>query len=364
MIALNFELIKKIMLLKSTFILPKTATFLIVGIVSILLIYTVVYFILNRIGKNPKYFLPLNFAKKIRLPLLIFLAFLMTYSLGISLSELSETQQYLVKKIGVIGIIFSLSWLLIVTLKAVKNKVVSRYDITETNNLKARKIYTQFNILENIVSFVIILFAIGIALMSFDNIRQIGISMLTSAGIAGIIIGFAAQKALATLLAGVQIAFTQPIRLDDVVIVEGEWGTIEEINLTYVVVKIWDKRRLVVPTTYFIEKPFQNWTKNSSDLIGTVFIYTDYNFPAEALRKELTKILEATPLWDGQVNVLQVTDTKKDWVELRALVSSKDAPTGWDLRVLVREKLLTFMQQNYPDNLAFNRVSLTKYVEK
>ena len=346
------------MLLEMNFIVPETAKSLIIGGVGLITLYYTIFFVLKKIGSNPKYILPLNFAKKIRIPLLLFLAFVFIYSMGLSMDSFSENTQYLLRKIASLGIIFTISWMLIVVMKSIKNRIIRKYDITQSDNLKARKIYTQFNILENIITFIIIIFAIGIALMSFDGIRQIGVSMLTSAGIAGIIIGFAAQKALATLLAGIQIAFTQPIRLDDVVIVEGEWGVIEEINLTYVVVNIWDKRRLVVPTTYFIEKPFQNWTKNSSDLMGTVFIYTDYNFPAEALRVELTRILENTPLWDKKVNVLQVTDTKKDWVELRALVSAKDSPTAWDLRVHVREKLIEFMQKNHPESLPFNRVSL------
>ena len=176
--------------------------------------------------------------------------------------------------------------------------------------------------------------------------------------VAGIIVGFSAQKALGTLLAGIQIAFTQPIRLDDVVIVEGEWGTIEEITLTYVVIKIWDKRRLVVPTTYFIEKPFQNWTRTTSDILGTVFIYTDYKMNIDALRTQLTHILKNTELWDGDGNVLQVTNANKDAVEVRALMSAKDSPTAWDLRVHVREELIKFIQKEYPESIPRTRIKL------
>ena len=337
-----------------------TLKFLAIGIGIFIICYYLIVFLLKKIGKNPKYILPTNFAKKIRIPLFILLAAVLTYTLSLSGNvDLGDTQRYILRKSAILATILSVSWTAILFIKAIRNRVVNRYDISASDNLKARKIYTQFNILERIIVFVIIIFAIGIALMSFENIRQVGISMLTSAGIAGIIIGFAAQKALATLLAGIQIAFTQPIRLDDVVIVEGEWGVIEEINLTYVVVKIWDKRRLVVPTTYFIEKPFQNWTRNSSDLMGTVFIYTDYRIPAEGLRNELTRILENTKLWDGQVNVLQVTDTKRDSVELRALMSAKDSPTAWDLRVHVREKLIEYMQKNHPESLPVSRLVIS-----
>jgi small-conductance mechanosensitive channel len=175
--------------------------------------------------------------------------------------------------------------------------------------------------------------------------------MIASAGVAGIVIGFAAQKSLSALLAGFQIAITQPIRIDDVVIVEGEWGRIEEITLTYVIVCIWDLRRLVVPITYFIEKPFQNWTRTSADILGTVFLRVDYVVPVDSVRQELTRILEASPNWDRKVNVLQVTDAKEQTLELRALASSSDASKSWDLRCEMREKLVAFIQKNYPGSL-------------
>lgn len=215
-------------------------------------------------------------------------------------------------------LIFGMTWLVLRILKVVKEIVINNYDVHQTDNLRARKIYTQFNILERIAIFLVVIVAMGLALMTFEEIREIGISVFASAGVAGIIIGFSAQKLIGTILAGIQIAIAQPIKLDDVVIVEGEWGRIEEITLTYVVVKIWDKRRLIVPTPYFIEKPFQNWTKSSSELLATVFLFTDYRLPVDAVRQELTRILADTPLWDGEVNVVQVTDSKADYMEVRA----------------------------------------------
>ena len=194
--------------------------------------------------------------------------------------------------------------------------------------------------------------------MLFESVRSVGVSIFASAGIAGLIIGLAAQKALGSILAGLQIAITQPIRLDDVVIVENEWGWIEEINLTYVVVRIWDKRRLVVPSTYFLDRPFQNWTRTSADILGTVFIYTDYTIPFEPLRKELTRLLESSPHWDGKVNVLQVTDAKETTLEIRALMSAATSPLAWDLRVYIREKLIEFIQKEYPQCLPRTRVVL------
>ncbi len=254
-------------------------------------------------------------------------------------------------------LISSIAWLLMRSVAFGKAQILNRYDMDSKDNLDARRVYTQFKIIERIVNFLIIILAISLMLMTFKSIRNFGISLLASAGFAGIIIGFAAQKLLATILAGLQIAITQPIRLDDVVIIEKEWGWIEEITLTYVVVRIWDKRRLIVPTTYFIEKPFQNWTRKSSDILGTVYIYADYTLPISDIRKELTRIVKDDKNWDGKVNVLQVTDATEKIVEIRALVSAADSPSAWDLRVNVREKLIEYLQKNHPEALPKTRIS-------
>jgi small-conductance mechanosensitive channel len=210
----------------------------------------------------------------------------------------------------------------------------------------------------NIINVLIALFTFSFILMTFSEVRHIGVSILASAGIFGVVLGFAAQKTLGNFIAGIQIAIAQPIRLDDVVIIEGEWGWIEEITLTFVVVRIWDLRRMVVPISYFLEKPFQNWTRTSADLLGTVFIYTDYTVPVDEMRKELTRILESSPKWDKKVNVLQVSDTTDRSVELRALMSAADSPTAWDLRCEVREKLLEFLQKRFPGSLPRTRVEM------
>jgi small-conductance mechanosensitive channel len=237
-----------------------------------------------------------------------------------------------------------------------KNRLLRRYDITAEDNLHSRKLHTQINILEKVIVFVIVLTAVGLVLLSIDSIKEIGVGLFASAGVVGIIVGLSAQKIVGALLAGIQIAITQPFRLDDAVLVENEWGWIEEINLTFIVVRIWDKRRLVLPTTYFLEKPFQNWTKNSADIVGSVFIYADYKIPFDPLRKELTRLLESTDLWDKNVNVLQVTDARQNTVEIRILVSAKNSPTAWDLRVFIREKMIDFIQKNYPESLPRTRV--------
>jgi len=255
-------------------------------------------------------------------------------------------------------------WLLIVGIKSMRLIVLSKYDIKSGNNLKARKIQTQIVVIERILIVVVVLFAFSVSLLSFPKIKQIGLSLLASAGIAGIIIGFAAQRSIALFLAGFQIAFTQPIRLDDVVIVEGEWGWIEEITLTYVVVRIWDKRRLIVPITYFIDRPFQNWTRTTSEILGTVFVYVDYGFPVDRMREELTRILQQSKEWDGKVNVLQITDAKELTMEVRALVSAEDSPKAWDLRVKVREELIKFVQEKYPQYLPRTRVVLQTHPEQ
>ncbi|CAM4041424.1 mechanosensitive ion channel family protein [Gillisia hiemivivida] len=332
--------------------------YLILGIIVLIICFTLAYYALKKIGKDPRNILPLNFANRIWIPLLIFLV-----SLFCQIAIIAKLFRYdytytIVGHLSTMGIILSTAWFLIVLLKIFKARILRKYDLSTSDNLKARKVYTQFMILENIIIFIIIVLAVGIVLMSFDSIRSIGVSLLTSAGIAGIIIGLAAQKAIGTLLAGIQIALTQPIRIEDVVIIDGEWGWIEEITLTYVVVRIWDKRRLVVPTTYFIENTFQNWTRNSSEILGTVFIYTDYEIPFQKLREELSRLLEGSSLWDRKTNVLQVTDATDRSVEIRALMSAKDSPTAWDLRVYIREQLIVFIKENYPESLPKSRVSL------
>lgn len=233
----------------------------------------------------------------------------------------------------------------------VREMLLEEHPTDVEDNLEARRIMTQYKVIERIGTVLISVIAIGAIFMTFESARQFGVSLLASAGIAGVVIGFAAQKSLGTLLAGVQIAFSQPIRLDDVVIVEGEWGRVEEITLMYVVVRIWDQRRLIVPVTYFLDNAFQNWTYTSADILGTVFVYTDYSVPVEAVRQELKRILEGTDLWDGRAWNLVVTDSTERTMELRALVSAADSSKVWDLRCYVRERLIDFLQREYPDSL-------------
>lgn len=257
----------------------------------------------------------------------------------------------LLRHVLALGMIGVCAWLLINTTLVGRTLVLRRYDITVADNLRARSMRTQVTMLLRVVWVLICVLAVACMLMTFERIRQLGISLLASAGLIGIVAGFAAQKSLATLVAGIQLAITQPIRLDDVVVIEGEWGRIEEITLTYVVVRIWDERRLVVPISRFLEQPFQNWTRTSAQILGTVFLWTDYTIPIAALRKELKRVVAASPLWDGRVCLLQVTDAGERTLQLRALVSASDSGKCWDLRCDVREKLVDYVQQNHPGAL-------------
>ncbi len=274
------------------------------------------------------------------------------------LLRLSEQSENIFKNALFIINVLAFSWILIRLVKIGEDYVVSTYDLSKEDNFKERKIRTQLQYVRRILVIGIMLVAISVVLLSFDSVRELGAGLLTSAGVAGIIIGFAAQRSLANLFAGFQIAFTQPIRIDDVLVVEGEWGRVEEITLTYVVMRIWDQRRLVLPINYFIEKPFQNWTRVSADILGTVFIYSDYKIPLQPLREELTRLLNQNDLWDGKVNVLQVTDSKETTMELRALMSARNSPDAWDLRCQIREGLITFIQENYPESLPRARAEI------
>jgi len=296
--------------------------------------------------------------KRFGLPAAVFIiaGFLQYYT--DSLNFISEHLTASLKKTGEVLWVISITWIIIVLIRVAKNQFLSQYDISQADNLKSRKLFTQYNILERIVISIVIVIATAITLMLFEGVRNIGLSLFASAGLAGLIIGLSAQKAIGTVLAGMQIAITQPIRIDDVVIVENEWGRIEEINLTYVVLRIWDSRRLIVPSTYFLESPFQNWTRTSADILGTVFIYTDYTMPFEPLRQELTRLLESSKLWDKRVNVLQVTDARENTLEIRALMSAASSSDAWDLRVHIREKLIEFIQREYPQCLPVTRIKI------
>ena len=294
--------------------------------------------ILIRMGKPFSYFLPLltlNFL----LPLMKVKA---SFYPGLN------------KTVGIL-LTLSFAYVLIGVVKIFEDYAYHSFDINKPDNLKARKIRTQLHFIRQLAIALIILLAVCIILLSFNNLRKLGASLLAGVGVGGIIIGFAAQKSLGNLLAGFQLAFTQPLRIDDVLVVEGEWGRVEEITLTYVVLNIWDQRRLILPINYFIEKPFQNWTRNTADILGTVFLYMDYTIPLEPLRQEFTRLLESNPLWDKRVNVLQITNASEKTIEVRALMSASSSGNAFDLRCNIREGLIKFVQEKFPGSLPHSR---------
>lgn len=247
--------------------------------------------------------------------------------------------------------IIVLSWMVIQIVYVVEEILMQKFNVIKEDNKSERKIITQLIFVRKIIIFSIIIVSFSFILMSFEAAQKFGQGLLTSAGVLGLLIGVAAQKSIANLLAGFQIAFTQPIRIDDVVIVEQEWGNVEEINLTYVVIKLWDLRRLVLPLTYFLEKPFQNWTRESAEILGTAFVYVDYNIPIDELRRYLNQILKESKLWNGKVGLIQMTDIKTNCIELRILMSAANSPDAFDLRCEVREKMIAYIQKNYPESL-------------
>ena len=255
-------------------------------------------------------------------------------------------------------LIAAISWLIIQTLHAGEEVILSHYRMDVEDNLAARKMHTQIQFLKRMTITLVLVLAGGSMLMLFEKVRQLGTSILASAGIIGIVVGLAAQRSISNILVGLQIALTQPIRLDDVVIVENEWGRIEEITTTYVVVKLWDLRRLIVPTSYFTEKPFQNWTRGSTELLGTVFLYTDYTIPVVMVRERLRLILAESNWWNGKVGEVHVTNTSAQGMELRILVSADNAGAAWDLRCQIREQMITFLQERYPRCLPRIRTEL------
>jgi small-conductance mechanosensitive channel len=294
--------------------------------------------ILSRLGKPFSYFLPL-----------------LTLNFLLPLMKVKASVYPALNKTVEILLAISFANVLIGLVKIFEDYVYHSFDINKADNLKERKIRTQLQFIRRLAISVIIILTACVILLSFNNLRKLGAGLLTGVGVGGIIIGFAAQKSLGNLLAGFQIAFTQPIRIDDVLVVEGEWGRVEEITLTYVVLNIWDQRRLILPINYFVEKPFQNWTRNTSDIMGTVFIYLDYTVPLDALRKELTRLLEINPLWDKRINVLQVTNTSERTIEVRALMSASSSGNAFDLRCDVREGLIKYVQVHYPGSFPVTR---------
>ena len=314
------------------------------------LLHWAAFFVLRRIAARTENTVDDLLVEKYRNPAMLLLPLLM---IGAALPglDISPELRAILGRIVTVGLIAGFGWLVIAGLNVGAGLITARYDVTQVDNLAARRMHTQVNVIRRICIVVVVVLAGAGMLMTFPSLRNLGISLFASAGVAGLVVGLAARPTLSNLIAGLQIALTDPIRLDDVVIVEGEWGRVEEITTTYVVVRIWDMRRLIVPLTHFIEKPFQNWTRQTADILGTVFIHADYTVPIERVREELHRILQSTPLWDGQVWGLVVTNATERTVELRALMGARDSSAAWDLRCLVREALIAFLQRHHPECL-------------
>lgn len=306
-------------------------------------------------GRDRKLFKSLE--KHLRGSMFLFIPLLLI-SLGINYVNVQpESLSFIITTVNIF-IILSFCSVLIRLINVAQDMLFIRYDINISNNLRARKIRTQIMYVKKVAIVVLVTLCLSLILLSFPGVRKFGTTILAGAGVAGIIIGFALQKSLVNLFAGIQIAFTQPIKIDDAVVVEKEWGWIEEINLTYVVVRLWDLRRLVLPITYFTENPFQNWTRNNAQILGTVFLYLDYSMPLEPLRQHFEKVLNETKLWDRETQVLQVTDTTEKTMTVRLLMTAQNSPTAFDLRCYVRERMIEFVQQNYPQSLPRIRATL------
>jgi small-conductance mechanosensitive channel len=264
---------------------------------------------------------------------------------------LHPTAKSILEHIAGMGLIAACAWLIILFVEVIADVLSGRYRIDVADNLMARRIQTQFQMLHRVVVILVIFIATAIALMTFHSIQRFGDSLLASAGVASLVLGLAMKGTLENLIAGIQIAFTQPFRIEDAVVIAGEWGWIEEIGTMFVVVRIWDLRRLVIPLSWFLQNSFQNWTRTSADLLGHCFIYVDYTVPVEPIRQELKRILESTKLWAGKVCVLQVSDFERNVMQLRALMDARNSGDAWDLRCYVREHLIEFIQKNYPGGL-------------
>jgi hypothetical protein len=260
-----------------------------------------------------------------------------------------------------VALILAITWLIIQCIESVSTTITNLNPLDVSDNLKARQVQTQTRVLARSANVVAGVIGVASVLMTLPGARQIGASLLASAGVAGLVAGMAARPVLGNLLAGLQIAFSQPIRMDDVLIVKGEWGRVEEITGTFVVVRIWDERRMIVPLQWFIENPFENWTHTSSSLLGTVFLWLDFNVPVPAIRDEFERVCKASSYWDGRVCVLQVTDASERAMQIRLLVSAQDSGVAFELRCQIREALIAFISAHYPGSLPRLRSALDPF---
>ena len=332
--------------------------------VLVLVLAAVFALVLHRIVTNTFLRLPgvkgrflRSFVKQLRGPLRVFFVVAAVVT-ALPVAGFSYQTETVIGQVLLVVFILLVGYSAVLAARIATESYLTRFAIDQEDNLVARKHTTQVRILTRAADILIMLVTLASALMTFEPVRQYGVSLFASAGAASLVVGLAARPLLTNLIAGVQIAVTQPIRIEDAVIVEGEWGWVEEITSTYVVVRLWDWRRMIVPIAYFLEKPFQNWTHSSASLIGTVFVYTDYRAPVAVLREKLTEFAKASPIWDGKVVNMQVSDATEQTMQIRMLVSARNAPQTWDLRCEIREKMIAFIQAEMPEMLPRTRVEV------
>lgn len=320
-----------------------------------LLVHLVLFAVLRRTVRRPRARVERALVAKLDAPGRLVLPLLgVELAIG-ALALPGTTGVVLVHGVGVL-LALSLGWLVVRSTYVLDDVILERYQLDVADNLRSRRVRTQIQVLRRITVVVVATVTLAVILLSIPQVRAAGAGLLASAGLIGVVVGVAARPTATNVMAGLQIALSQPIRVDDVVVVQTHWGRIEEIALTYVVVRIWDLRRLVLPISYFIEQPFENWTRSTADIMGWVFIQVDYGAPVDQLRGELERILAASPNWDGKVGVLQVTTLGTETMQLRALMSSPDSSRSWDLQCEVREQLIAYIQRECPWALPHLRV--------
>lgn len=324
-----------------------------------LIAFYVIFYLLKRWSKSKTYTLPTLIDKHLHLSgVALFLVITLNINISVFQRYFSENAFGNIQHALQILLILSVSFLLIKLIALFRDVMINYHRKQEYKDYRLRSVRTKFQLIQRVINIVIIIATISAVLMTFQQVQKIGTTLLASAGVAGIVLGFAAQKSLSTLFAGIQIAISQPVKIDDTVVVEGQFGTIGEITLTYVVLNTWDEKRLIVPINYFLEKPFENWTRNSPEVIGKVKMYADYTLPIETVRSEFLSWLKASPLWDGRKAALRVTNADDKAIELRATMSARNSDDAFDLESFIREKMITYIRENYPESLPTSRLNI------
>jgi small-conductance mechanosensitive channel len=339
--------------------LTRKITISLIVTVAGMTLYQIAFFITRRLTAKKEAFLPKLLQKKIFWPGFILISLVILQIVWHLIQKYIDEKLFAgVKQLLFILIIGTCAFLLIKIFAVLSDFLIKKISRKEPIDYSLRKARTKFQLINRILNILVTIGAVAGILMTFDQVREVGNTLLASAGLVGIILGFAAQKSLGTLFSGIQIALAQPIKIDDTVVVEGEFGKIGEINLTYVIINSWDGRRIVVPINFFLEKPFENWTRSSAEVVGKVKIYTDYTLPVDDVRKAFIEWVKDSPLWDKRSCSLLVTDASESTIEIRAAMSAKDSDDAYDLECLIREKLIAFIQENYPETLPRTRISV------